>query len=1061
MEVVQNDIDGFATDEQREMLQAHAQAWTAALLRLLDSVSASLDKASKSLHGRERYHVVADYTSQREQIDQALTALIGPSAKPLKEEQKASSEEAFVEPLVQLSWQPGRIILWASERNAQAKNLEELEQVLAELGADSIDWEPYKSLRIPGQGNIDALTAPIGAALGWLVGLLSLDADDAKLGVSARWLAVAVSLSIKVVAQGRAFPQMRKYKKRLPKQLPKGVSSFEVRWSPALLDQEHFAKLSSSVPASVAISDQSSDRRSVVTSILNDFVTSIFREAASRLELPAGVETATSAEEVSESFLASVDGSTFSASSQFAGDITRKIDKWSLPIAGTKSSQLVVQLDPPDDSDAWYLSVLAYNSDHKLMPVERVIVNSSNSKSKEVEADLLRLERLYPELLRPGARRRGEVLLSQDEAWHLMTVAGSVMVAAGYEVRAPVLSRKKPSPSLRLSSFEAAEDSVVGAQQLANVTWSVAFDDVELSAEQVRELASQAKPLVQSHGRWVELDKADLAEAAAALEERADKTNLTGADMLRHALGLEGTPFSGGISLAGSGWAADLLQSASDASNQVLATPKGFKGELRSYQAEARTWLNFLDSAGLGGCLALDMGLGKTPTMLAHIGATKGEGPALIIVPPAVVGNWASEAKTFVPDVRVKVHHGPNRAPLNKIAALAKSADVIITTYGTAIRDVSALEKIEWSKTVLDEAQAIKNPQSETAQQLRRIPSTTRIALTGTPIENGLGDLWAILDYTNPGLVGDRNSFIHQLSLDGTSKESAESALKALNGILVFRRTKAEPAIAAELPDRIDNLAHCAMTAEQIGLYQAVLDSLVIEASDSDTPKRKGAVLAAITALKQICNHPNAYQDDDGGLEGRSGKLNRLNEIIDAVFAADERILIFTHFASWGEKMADYLTKRMGVPIPCYHGGLSRGVRDKMVDHFQSLETAGAMVLSLKAGGTGLNLTAANHVVLYDRWWNPAVEDQARDRVWRIGQENTVVCHRLVCPGTVDERVEEVVAGKRRIADMVLPKSSTVGDLDAQQLQVALGIDPELLLAVEESEESKDKLVMS
>jgi SNF2 family DNA or RNA helicase len=258
--------------------------------------------------------------------------------------------------------------------------------------------------------------------------------------------------------------------------------------------------------------------------------------------------------------------------------------------------------------------------------------------------------------------------------------------------------------------------------------------------------------------------------------------------------------------------------------------------------------------------------------------------------------------------------------------------------------------------------------------------------------------------------------------------------------------------IAAELPDRIDALDHCPMTAEQIGLYQAVLDELVAETSDEDATRKKGAVLAAITALKQICNHPSAYTHYDGPLAGRSGKLARLEELVDNVFEAGERMLIFTHFASWGERLAEHLTKRTGLPIDCYHGGLSRGARDAMVRGFQEGEGPGALVLSLKAGGTGLNLTAASHVVLYDRWWNPAVEDQARDRVWRIGQTKKVIAHRLVCPGTVDERVEEVVSGKRRIADIALPRSSSVGDLDSDQLRRALGIDPEVVLTDDAAE---------
>src|SRR4029077_1426247 len=275
----------------------------------------------------------------------------------------------------------------------------------------------------------------------------------------------------------------------------------------------------------------------------------------------------------------------------------------------------------------------------------------------------------------------------------------------------------------------------------------------------------------------------------------------------------------------------------------------------------------------------------------------------------------------------------------------------------------------------------------------------------------------------------------------------------ALNGILVFRRTKAEPVIAAELPDQIDELDHCAMTSEQIGMYQAVLDKLVTgtDIPEGEKPKQ-GQILAAITALKQICNHPSAYQRDDQPLAGRSGKLARLEEIVDAVYAAGERVLVFTHFAEWGLRLAEHLTERTGTPVSCYHGGLSRTARDQLVSEFQTGEGPGVLVLSLKAGGTGLNLTAASHVVLYDRWWNPAVEDQARDRAGRIGQTRTVISHRLVCPGTVDERVEEVVAGKRRIAELVLPKSSSLAGLDAEQLRVALGLRTDELLTEDDIE---------
>ena len=477
-----------------------------------------------------------------------------------------------------------------------------------------------------------------------------------------------------------------------------------------------------------------------------------------------------------------------------------------------------------------------------------------------------------------------------------------------------------------------------------------------------------------------------------------------------------------------------------------MTRPDGFAGELRTYQAEALAWIGFLDAAQLGGCLALDMGLGKTPTVLAHLARTNASGTALVIAPAAVVGNWAAEATRFVPELRVVVHHGALRSAAAQLETEIAEADVVITTYATAVRDIDALVAVTWGTIVLDEAQAIKNPTSETALQLRRIPARTRLALTGTPIENGLGDLWAILDFTNPGLVGSRPAFIAQLSGDG------ETALHALNGLLLFRRAKSEPEVAAELPDKIDELDHCTMTAEQIGLYQAVLDELVTHVADPGTPgeRKQGAILAAITALKQICNHPVAYSDDEQPLAGRSGKLARLEEIIESVFDADERILVFTHFATWGRRLAAHLSDVTDTPIASYDGSLARGTRDRLVTEFQQGKGPGALVLSLKAGGTGLNLTAANHVVLYDRWWNPAVEDQARDRAWRIGQHRTVISHRLVCPGTVDERVEEVVAGKRHIAQLVLPRSSSIADLNTDQLRLALGLRPDELLTDEE-----------
>ena len=1115
---VRRNVDGLASDADIALLQDNTRLWVRALYRLLDDVAESIDHVRATVRGHQRAAILADLENDYTAIDAVLTSLVGPPRVPRTERSESAGGTAAAAAVgsveLQLSWVPGRVIAWAGGPGQSPESTDEVLKRLTDSGAGTVEWSEHRPAKLPESRRAEAVSAPVASCLGWLVALGEAAEEDG-IGASVSWLGLVAALAVRLVAQGRMVPQLKKVRRRLRTSDAETVAAdttrgftvvpangsasngngqtttgtdrndtatYSLRWVPALVESDMIAALAEALPGAAAAFENQRDAATFTQAVLADIVDAIATEAAERLDTSAPPPVPRTKTDTAEAALARMDGSPFEAPSRHLTDLARRLEQWARPATEPyeRRLRLIVQLDPPDDIGAWHLSVLSQSSAGELQPVERALVIASRVRKQAVKYQLARLERLFPELLRLGGRRRGEVILNTDEAWQLMTEAGHVLQAVGYDVRVPSLSRRRPKPSLRLTSME-AEESVVGARQLADVRWSVSFDDVELTAAEIRDLAMQAKPLLKSRGRWVELDRADLNEAAAALADRAAMTRMTGADMLRHALGLEGSPLSGGTTIAGQGWAAELIRSAGQIPSELPIKPEGFKGQLRTYQADALTWLGFLEQAGLGGCLALDMGLGKTPTMLAHVYLNRSNGPSLVAAPPAVVGNWAAEARRFVPGLRVVVHHGPNRCGPERVPAMVGRADLVVSTYGTVMRDLDVFEKVEWSTVVLDEAQAIKNPASETAQQLRRLNARTRVALTGTPIENGLGDLWAIMDFCNPGLLGARAPFINELSKvskraktdaaangstpggeSGTPDAPAaarhpsaagEGALAALNGLLVFRRTKAEPAIAAELPDRIDEMDHCSMTAEQIGLYQAVLDELMVRTSSSEPgTERKGAVLTAITALKQICNHPVNYSDDGEALVGRSGKLTRLEQIMDQVFAAGERMLIFTHFATWGERLATHLSQRSGLQINCYHGGLARGARDRMVASFQNGRGPGALVLSLKAGGTGLNLTAANHVVLYDRWWNPAVEDQARDRAWRIGQRNTVVCHRLVCPGTVDERVEEVVAGKRQIADMVLPKSSSVGDLDGDQLRAALGIDPELLLVDENSD---------
>ncbi|MFN8052102.1 MAG: DEAD/DEAH box helicase [Acidimicrobiales bacterium] len=1043
--LVEAHAHGEASTDDLAVLDAQPRRWTTTLVYLLADTEEALESARR-LPEDERYQVVSDLEREHRLLLAAYARLTGDATVLEIDVTDAGLGHPTVA-LLQLSWEPGKVVAWAAGPTVGAVGAARVAEMLVEAGASATGWVKHPAVRLPDGTAAEAMSISAGDVLGWLVAL-GAEEPSPVVGPSALWLGQVAVWAVELATRGAMVPLLRQ-RRRNRNNTDANMSSFSVRWTPALIEPNRFAELADSMPGASTAASPSTDGREVVKSALTGMIDAICRRAAGMIDVPAPPPEVRNARDTAETFLAKLDGSHFEAPNQAGNELVGRLDRWARPIVTGNPGRLVVQLDPPDSSNAWHLIVLAADPDDQLVSVEVALVNAG-SQRREIEDQLVRLERMLPVLLRPGGNRRGEVLLSQDEAWDLMSVTGPELAAAGYDLRVPALSHRKATPSLRLTS-EGSASSVVGANQLANVRWSAVFDDIELTATDIARLAKEARPLIRSGGRWVALDHADLASAAAALAERSNTTQLTGAEMLRHALGLEGTQLAGGMTIGGSSWAADLLAAASEVSTTPVVTPDGFDGDLRSYQSEALGWLGFLDSAGLGGCLALDMGLGKTPTMLAHLLATAGDGPALVIAPPAVVGNWASEAAKFTPKLRVVVHHGATRAVNDEIASEAATADVVITTYGTAVRDIAAIEKIRWDRLVLDEAQAIKNPANDTSQQLRRIDARVRVALTGTPIENGLGDLWAILDFTNPGLVGPRPQFIAQMSGGGDSaRAQGEDALRALNGILVFRRTKAEPSIAAELPDRVDTLDHCSMTPEQIGLYQAVLDRLITHSSDDAEP-RKGEVLAAITALKQICNHPSAYQDDDRPLAGRSGKLARLEEIVHSVFAADEKVLIFTHFAEWGVKMADHLTALTGQKVECYHGGLSRTARDEMIAKFQAKSGGGALVLSLKAGGTGLNLTAASHVVLYDRWWNPAVEDQARDRAWRIGQTKTVICHRLVCPGTVDEKVEEVVMGKRKIADLVLPKSSSLADLDASQLRVALGLKEDAIL-MEESE---------
>ena len=451
-----------------------------------------------------------------------------------------------------------------------------------------------------------------------------------------------------------------------------------------------------------------------------------------------------------------------------------------------------------------------------------------------------------------------------------------------------------------------------------------------------------------------------------------------------------------------------------------------------------------LAELNLGGCLADDMGLGKTATTLAHLADRPG--PHLVVCPLSVVRNWSLEADRFAPGLDVRIHHGSNRRRTgeDELFSTDPTNELVVTTYGLLPRDLEHLAAVDWSTVVLDEAQMVKNPHTKAAKAVRQLRAGQKLALTGTPVENRLSELWAILDAVNPGMLGSLDGFRRKYAgpIERSRDLDVAGRLRRITDPFVLRRTKADKRLLPDLPDKLEQVAYAKLTKEQATMYQQVVDQLLDEAQDLEGMQRRGVVLRALTRLKQICNHPAHALGDGSRLAGRSGKLNRFDELLVDLLDADEQALVFTQFRQMGDLLVRHLAEQHELTVPFLHGGVSRTARDRMVDQFQARTASPLLIVSLKAGGTGLNLTAASQVVHYDRWWNPAVEDQATDRAWRIGQDKLVNVHKLVCEGTVEERIGQIIDEKRALADAVVGTSEAwVSELDNDELAELVVLD--------------------
>ena len=420
------------------------------------------------------------------------------------------------------------------------------------------------------------------------------------------------------------------------------------------------------------------------------------------------------------------------------------------------------------------------------------------------------------------------------------------------------------------------------------------------------------------------------------------------------------------------------------------------------------------------------MGLGKTVQALALIQRDWEENekrPVLLICPTSVVGNWRKEAARFTPELPVMVHHGLTRT---KSAAFQESAQrqaLVISSYALLHRDFETLKAVAWAGVILDEAQNIKNSETKQAKTARSLPAEYRIALTGTPVENNIGDLWSIMEFLNSGFLGTQAQFKRSffVPIQMTRDPEAVGRLKRLTGPFILRRLKTDKSIIADLPEKMEMKVFCTLTKEQASLYEAVVKETLPELDETTGIQRRGMILAALSKLKQVCNHPAQFLGDNSSLPGRSGKLARISEMLEEIIAVGDRTLVFTQFAEMGELLRRHLQETFGREVLFLHGGTPKQQRDRMVERFQNEESGPAIfLLSLKAGGTGLNLTRANHVFHFDRWWNPAVENQATDRAFRIGQTKNVQVHKFLCVGTLEEKIDEMIESKKEVAEKVV-----------------------------------------
>ncbi|MGR9052078.1 MAG: DEAD/DEAH box helicase [Gammaproteobacteria bacterium] len=669
---------------------------------------------------------------------------------------------------------------------------------------------------------------------------------------------------------------------------------------------------------------------------------------------------------------------------------------------------------------------------------------------------LAQAARIYPKLWQglDGSEPDG-VPLTLDEAFDFLKENAWLLEDAGFKIVVPawLTPKGRRRAKLRLRSGAKGKSSSSAAQSyfsfetLTDYNYELALGDQTLTPEEWRQLLDSKAPLIHFRGQWMELDRDKMQEMLAFLQQQNEAApELSMQELLRKAAEEEDS-----FEIDGRDSLGQMLERLSDPSRlEAIDNPAKLNAELREYQKRGVAWLRYLESLGLNGCLADDMGLGKTIQVIGLLLLEREQaqpGPTLLIAPTSVLGNWQKEIEKFAPHLTSAIHHGGGREQdADAFKALCQQHDLLITSYTLARKDVKLLETLPWRRIVLDEAQQIKNPKAAQTKAILKLEAGARLALTGTPVENRLMDLWSIFNFLNPGYLGKQTQFrkTYELPVQRDNDPVQSAVLKKLIQPFILRRLKTDKAIIKDLPDKIENKIYCNLSKEQAALYETVVRDVSEKLEDADGIQRQGLMLSTLMQLKQICNHPMQYlQDGSAFTPARSHKLERIGEMLEEAVAQGDSVLVFTQFTEIGEHLTRYLNKEKRFNTYYLHGGTSRAKREAMIAEFQDPDSEPAIfVLSLKAGGVGITLTRANHVFHFDRWWNPAVENQATDRAFRIGQLKNVFVHKFVTLGTLEERIDQMIADKQKMADSIVGNDeSWLTKLDNQAFKELIALN--------------------